>query len=148
MLDSFKSEESSSTQTEKQEKFDAPKHLQSLCEGGKIVLGRFMDIKYQQGWGNILEKLIASIKCYPIELQLVASEYGHLDIIFQLYQKTQEVRVWRAIDTARRESKHTCMECGERGNWQFRDEKITVICSDCLKKAESNGETGTWLDRY
>ena len=143
---------SDSSNTEKtdenSEKFDPHLLVSTLSEGGKLQLTRYAAVDFKKGWLGIVDRLILFIKKYPIEILQITSEYGELDIQFKCCEKTQEVRVWRAIDAARRESHHACMECGKHGIRRIRGDKVIVICRECSMEAERNGETGTWLDRF
>ncbi|MGB7816654.1 MAG: hypothetical protein WBL28_09930 [Methylotenera sp.] len=128
--------------------FNANDHIDSLCRNGRIRFIPHGRMNYKKGWAGIVEELINTIKRLPIEITSVSSDYGQLEIGFDCYQKTQEVRVWRAIDQAKYKSRQTCMECGGHSKRKIRGDTIVVICSDCIRIAESNGVTGTWLDRY
>jgi len=56
--------------------------------------------------------------------------------------------VWRAIEQAKLKSRQTCVECGGGSRRKIRGENVVVICSDCIRIQETNGVTGTWLDKY
>jgi hypothetical protein len=143
-LDSF----NSCVTTDGEDVFDPGKHLDSLCEGGRIELIPLRVVDYKKGWAYIIEAVVNILQTYPITIYRMSADYGELEIRFDCYQRTQEVRVWRAIDHARAESRQTCMECGHRGTRMIHGGKIVVFCRDCMKKAEMSGETGTWLDRF
>lgn len=144
MLDSFKNDTDSISSNE----FDSTVHMQSICAIGRIKLIENIQFMYKKGWVHIIEQLILEIRKYPIELQLMMTDFGQLDVFFECYEKTQEVRVWRAIHKAQLYSRTICMFCGESGVRKIRGDKLVVICSYCNRKAEDNGDTGTWLDRY
>jgi hypothetical protein len=128
--------------------FDAREHISSLCENGRVRLEPHAKILYNKGWVNIIEKLMIVIKRHPIDLKLIYAEYAQLDVSFSCYDKTQEVKVWRAIDYAKIQSRETCMECGGFGRRRLRGENLVVMCNSCIHVAETNGVTGTWLDKY
>ena len=127
------------------EKFDSHLLVSMLSEGGKLQLARFAAVDFKKGWLSIVDRLILFIKRYPIEVFEISSESGELDIRFNCYERTQEVRVWRAIDAARIESRHSCMECGQRGTRRIRGEKVIVLCRECSNQAERNGPSETIL---
>ena len=134
--------------SDKNNDFDPLHHIDSLITGGRIILQPYAYINYKKGWVNLIEELIKSLKQLPIELCSISAEYGQLEIRFNLYEKTQEVKIWRALDAAQRESRTICMECGGQGKRKVRKESLVVMCRECIKLAELNGETGTWLDKY
>ena len=134
--------------SDKNNNFDPLHHIDSLFKGGRIRLHPYASISYKKGWVDLIEQLIKSIKRFPIELCSISAEYAQLEIRFELYEKTQEVRVWRALDAAQRESRTICVECGGQGKRKVRKDNLIVICKECIKLAERNGETGTWLDKY
>ena len=138
MSDSFKTKQTS----------EANDHLRFSCNGGRITVQSFAKIKYPKGWLNIVEEFVKNYKQYPIEIQSISAEYAQLDIVFRVYDKTQEVRVWRAIDKARELSRTTCMVCGGFGLRENRGADMVVICKDCSRQMETTGATGTWLDKY
>ncbi|MDO9204060.1 hypothetical protein [Methylotenera sp.] len=144
MLDSFNNEDQSDTKNA----FIAREHINSLCLGGRIQINPHIQIDYRKGWATLIEELIDVIKKYPIEIKEISSDYGQLDVNFYCIEKTQELRIWRAIDEARNQSRHVCSECGETGMRKIRGDKVIVICRACIRKAEDNGVTGTWLDKY
>lgn len=145
MLDSFNHIEQ---QPENKNDFNPREHLNSLCENGRIKIEPHGKILYKKGWTGIIEELILSICKHQIEISTFYEEFGQLNVGFYSYEKNQEVRVWRAVSRAQLKSKETCTECGEAARRVVRGEKIAVICRSCIHKAESNGDTGTWLDKY
>lgn len=144
MLDSFNNEQYSKIKNQ----FNAREHIDSICLGGRIQINPHIQIDYRKGWATLIEELINVIKKYPIEIKQIISDYGQLDINFLCIEKTQELKIWRAVNEARNQSRHLCSECGEAGVRRIRGDKVIVICRDCIRKAEDNGETGTWLDKY
>lgn len=141
---SFKNDKDSENQNE----FDATSHMKSICKIGRLKVHENTQFRYKQGWTHIIEQLILEIRKYPIELQLIVADFGSLEVFFECYERTQEVRVWRAINKAQLNAQSTCMFCGESGVRKVRGDKLVVICSYCNRKAEDNGDTGTWLDRF
>lgn len=123
-------------------------HLQSLCEGGRLKLRLFGKVDYKKGWANIMEILMTAIKRYPVEITSITCKYAQLDIKFFFNGKAHEVQVWRAINSAILDSRETCMRCGGHGKSMLRGENMIVMCRSCLHEDESNGVTGTWLDKY
>lgn len=134
--------------SDKNNDFDPLHHIDSLIKGGRIILQPYASINYKKGWVTLIEELINSLRRLPIELYSISAEYAQLEIRFELYEKTQEVKVWRALDAAQRQSRAICMECGGQGKRKIRKESLVVMCRECIKLAELNGETGTWLDKY
>lgn len=145
MLDSFNHVEQKS---ENENIFNAREHLKSLCGNGRIKIDPHGRILYKKGWARIIEELILSISKHQIEISTFYEEFGQLNVVFFSYEKNQEVRVWRAVSRTQFKSKETCTECGEPARRIVRGEKVAVICRSCLHNAESNGDTGTWLDKY
>jgi hypothetical protein len=142
--DSYKAKPTS----EANDEFRAYDHLGSLCDGGRITVQSFVKIKYPKGWRNIVEAFIKTCKQYPMEIKSISPQYAQLDIAFCVYAKTQEVRIWRAIDKFRELSRTTCMVCGGFGLRKKRGTDMIVICKDCNRLPEATGATGTWLDKY
>lgn len=135
-------------QPETDKDFNPYEHFQSLCEGGRLELRPFCKVDYKKGWAKIMETLISAIKQYQVEITEITCRYAELDIKFFFNGKTNEVKVWRAINMAILESRETCMRCGGNGRRMMRGENMIVMCRSCLHEDESNGITGTWLDRY
>jgi len=144
MLASFKNDTDSTSSSE----FDSTAHMQSICKIGRIKLIENIQFMYKKGWIHIIEQLILEIRKYPIELHSMKSDYGQLDLKFNCYERTHEIKVWRAINKAQLYSRTICMFCGESGVRKIRGDKLVVICGYCNRKAEDNGDTGTWLDKY
>jgi len=100
---------------------EAKEHFEVTLLGGKVRLREFGSIAYPKGWYGLIETLMDEINRFPIELERVIEEFGELDVSFIPLTKTQEVKVWRAIDKARRESINTCMYCGGIGHRRIPD---------------------------
>jgi hypothetical protein len=130
------------------DEFDATLHMQSISKIGRMKVHKNTQFRYKQGWTHIVEQLILEIRKYPIELHLIVTDFGSLEVFFECYERTHEVRVWRAINKAQLNAQSTCMFCGESGVRKVKGDKLVVICGYCFRKAEVNGDTGTWLDRY
>ncbi len=128
--------------------FNPHDHFSTLCGNGRIRVISLTRVIYKKGWAAIIEELLNKIKRLPIDIIAISSEYGQLEISFECYEKTQEVRVWRAIEHAKLKSQQTCVECGGGSRRKIRGENVVVICSDCIHIQETNGVTGTWLDKY
>lgn len=128
--------------------FDANTHMLSLCEGSRLKIRNYREFDYKKGWAQVIADLILEIRKYPIELQSMLTDFGHLMVFFECYEKTQEVKVWRAIHKAQNICRSTCMHCGSSGLRRIHDEKLVVICIPCFRKSEDNVETGTWLDKF
>lgn len=128
--------------------FNARDHIISLCGNGRVQVVEYAGISYKKGWTHIIESLIDNIRRLPVRITSISSDFGELDIGFDCYERTQEVRVWRAMDQARFKSSQTCWECGFSARREVKNEKVVVICKDCVNVAAQNGVTGTWLDKY
>ena len=128
--------------------FDPKDHLSSLCASGRIQISPYAQIKYRSGWFEIIEEMIKSISCHPIEIKSLHQDFGLLYVGFESYGEHQEVKVWRAISRAQNTSKVTCSLCGNGGKPRIHGEKLVIICQKCIHKVEKNGCTGTWLDKY
>jgi len=122
--------------------------LRLLCEGGRVKVMSYGRFEFKKGWVHIIEDFLNTIRRLPVEITAVISDFGQLDIAFNIYQKTHEVKVWRAINKAQMYSRRTCMSCGKYGDREIRDGCVVVMCKRCVTETESNGETGTWLDKY
>lgn len=137
-----------SSDEKNEDTFDAFNHTQQLCKDTKVSIDHSIRIDYQKGWEKLIKQLVSSIKNQPIMLLRLNEEFGELNVDFKCREKAMEVRVWRAIRTAQLQSVATCTECGSYASRRVRGDNVVVLCRDCALKAEMNGETGTWLDRY
>lgn len=137
-----------STNSETMEAFNALQHMREICNGASIRIADYVPVRYKIGWADIVKDMLIIIKDTGILITSISSEYGQLDVQFESCKKVHELKIWRAINVARLNSKKTCMDCGDVGHRQIRDRDIVVLCRSCIGKAASSGRTGTWLDRY
>lgn len=144
MLASF----SSAQESENKTAFNSKEHFRTVCQGSRIKIHPLIDFEYMKGWAVIVEDLITAIKKFPIQLDSIRTGSGQFDIKFHCYGRTQELKVWRAIDEAREKSRFSCMECGRGGSRKIIGNKVVVVCSECIQSVGENLETGTWLDKY
>lgn len=137
----------SNQQVPEEELFNADAFVRSLCQNTKINIHELITIQFLSGWKNIVESLIESIKCYPIQLNQITDKYSVLEVKFNVLKVTREVNVWRSIERAREESQLICAQCGNPKGSR-RNRSAVMFCESCNKKAGSLGKTGTWLDKY
>lgn len=131
-----------------EEKFDACSWLIEKCKDTKVIMANFGQFEFNVGWKGIVENFIHSVKNQPINIVYLEERFGQIEIDFTVREKSKEVHVWRQINQLRKVSLSTCVRCGEDGKRQFHGENVTVLCRSCKSKANANGDTGTWLDRY
>lgn len=120
--------------------------FQLLKSGRAKLTGNSID--YPVGLQSLVETLIRDVRDIPVYIKAISYQFGQLEVGFQMLKQCNELRVWKAIDKARRESQQTCQGCGGYANRKVRGGKVTVICAACQKKLDASGETGTWLDKY
>jgi hypothetical protein len=129
------------------EEFNPESYLKSICIDTKIEIYAFSNIQFPVGWKEIVETLVQSIKGYAIDIVSITDYHAMLEVVFKVRKTTKEVNVWRAIDSARIESKRSCVQCGSRKSTKA-PLKEHLLCEDCANSAAKLGRTGTWLDKY
>lgn len=122
--------------------------VKSYCLGTKIELPNYVEIHFLQGWKNIVDSFIQSVRTYPISITQITDLYSVLDIKFEMIKPYKEVYVWRAIDAARNQSKNICANCSRDKGFIRKNNTSEMFCAECIKNAGMNGKTRTWLDKY
>ncbi len=138
----FPVEESNGVET-----FCPKRHINDICAINKISL-KVPIVDYKMGWAPLIETMLNSLKGQNIILISITTTYGQLDSEFVMAKGVTVAKVYKAIEVARIESRIICMECGKLGFRHFMGNKVVVICRICEAVIDSNGETGTWLDKY
>jgi ribosomal protein L37AE/L43A len=140
-----------STNNKSAEDFNPLQHALEICNGSSIRFEGRMPVNYKIGWADLVKEMLMEIKDTGALLTCISSDYGLLDVQFESCKKIHELRVWRAINAARLNSKRTCTDCGDVGYRHFREDSVVVLCRGCVDKFSGGGRcgrTGTWLDRY
>ena len=136
-----------SSQSTTNVEFDPTLFVKTLCENKKIIIADFCEISFMAGWRNIVEELLNSLCNYPIRMFEITDSHSQIDVHFEVLSNTNELRVWRLIEEARRKSRSECALCGENYiPWQKT--KLGIFCKTCSKSSNQKSETGTWLDKY
>lgn len=137
-----------STNNKSAEDFNPLQHVLEICHGSSIRLEERMPVNYKIGWADLVKEMLMEIKDTGALLTGISSDYGLLDVQFESCKKIHELRVWRAINVARLNSKRICSDCGDVGYRHFREDSVVVLCRACVDKLSGGERTGTWLDRY
>jgi len=125
--------------------FIAELHLKMLLLGKKPQLNPGANIEYGLGWKEIVDRLFFKLKGLNFTVLDVYQDYGQLDVDFEVLSKTHELRIWRAVHAARRESRHSCSGRGEHV-LEAKQPKALPLCRKCERISTGDIATGTWLD--
>jgi hypothetical protein len=121
--------------------------LVAVGKGGRVQLMEFA-IDYPAGLHSLVMTLMLEIRDVPVLIDGIHYEFGELEIGFQMQKQVNELRVWRAVNKARKHSLSACQGCGTFARRKIVGDKVIILCSDCQKALDSKGKTGTWLDKY
>lgn len=144
MLDLSEYKESPESQA-----FDAYEEFMELCNDYNLPF-EGDTVFYPIGWRVLVMGFINDVKNYSVTITEVESSWGLLEIRFEMKSDQNEAQVWRLAESARLESRQTCMECGNLTSLIHVPHLRKRICRDCSKrdKGSTNTLTGTWLDKY
>jgi len=121
--------------------------LLSVGKGGRVKLSD-IGIDYPAGLHSLVRNLVLEIRDIPVAIEGIHYGFGQLEVGFHMLKQRNELRVWKAINKARQQSHSACQGCGGYARRKVVGDKVIVICSDCQKALDSQGKTGTWLDKY
>ncbi|HSH71647.1 MAG TPA: hypothetical protein VK974_01200 [Methylophilaceae bacterium] len=126
----------------------ASTHLESLIQGTGVRISNPLKIHYPAGMHNLIAEFVAEVQDISVNILMIYYEHGEIHLEFDMYRQRGEVKVWQSLHTLKLDSQRVCGVCGSQTNRKIFAGKLQAICTECIRKKEQNGETGTWLDRY
>lgn len=129
--------------------FNPETFVRELCINTKIKIHEYAELHLMRGWKLIVEDMIETIKTHHLKILEINDYHGALEVKFEMLHPRGEVKVWRALDIAHKESRRICASCGkDKFNRRGGSHLMSLLCADCSKNAALISKTGTWLDKY